>query len=174
MSARGAIIMGFFGALFAAMTLFWEFHVTGWVLMLPFLGFVIIALAASRIIRLPGEGTSPSEKVRRTMMWSSVAEGIALFLGGNIVINLHRQEWLLPEMALVVGAHFIPIALVASSRTILALGTCMMAAGIIGVLMPAPWGGALAGFSGAAGLWFACALALFRDYAAKHAGKASA
>lgn len=47
MGAWGAIVMGFFGALFAAMTLSWQFHLAGPVLALPFLGFAALGLGAA-------------------------------------------------------------------------------------------------------------------------------
>ena len=62
MGAWGAIIMSFFGAVFGALTLYMQWHKSGLPLMLPFLVFAIIAIAAARVIRLPGDGVVPSER----------------------------------------------------------------------------------------------------------------
>ena len=102
--------MSFFGAIFAGLTMYWEWNTSGLALAAPFIVFAAIGLAAAYIIRLPGNGFTPSEKTERAIMWSSIAEGVGLFLAGNIVMNLHRPELLLPAMALVVGLHFLPIA----------------------------------------------------------------
>ena len=100
MGAWGALIMSFFGAVFASLTLYWQWHLSGVALALPFLGFILIGFAASYVIRTPGEGIKPSPKEERAIMWSSIGEGIGLFLAANIVMNLHRPDLLLPSMAL--------------------------------------------------------------------------
>jgi hypothetical protein len=76
----GALIMSFFGAVFASLTLYWQWHLNGAALALPLLGFVLIGLAASYVIRSPGEGIKPSPKEERAIMWSSIGEGVCLFL----------------------------------------------------------------------------------------------
>lgn len=59
-------------------------------------------------------------------MWSTIGEGIGLFLASNIVINLHRPDLLLPSMALVVGLHFLPIALATHLRPFSVLGAALL------------------------------------------------
>lgn len=80
MGAWGALIMSFFGAVFASLTLYWQWHLAGAALALPFLGFVLIGLAASYVIRSPGEGIKASPKEERAIMWSSLGEESAFFL----------------------------------------------------------------------------------------------
>ena len=46
---------------------------------LPFLGFLLIALAAADVIRRPGEGVAPSKRAEKVIMWSSIGEGVGLF-----------------------------------------------------------------------------------------------
>lgn len=165
--ARGALIMSFFGAVFAAMTMFWQWDVTGLRLTLPFVIFAVIGLAASIVIHLPGEGIKLSQKMARAIMWSSAGEGIGLFLASNIVINVHRPDLLLSAMALVVGLHFLPIASATSFRPFYILGTALIVCALIGVVVGAPTGGVLAGFSAACGLWIAAAMAVRRDWRSK-------
>jgi hypothetical protein len=90
-------------------------------------------------------------------MWSSMGEGIGLFLASNLIVKLHHEAWLLPVMALVVGAHFVPIALAAAYRPFMMLGIGLMLAAVVGFVMPSPMGGAMTGFLSAAALWSACA-----------------
>lgn len=164
--------MSFFGAVFASLTLYWQWHVIGGVLALPFLGFVLIGLAASYVIRLPGDGIKPSQKEERTIIWSSIGEGIGLFLISNIVINLHRPDLLLPSMALIVGLHFLPIAVTTGLRPFYILGVALVAAAIAGFVLRFPTGGEVAGLMAAGALWFASGSAVRRDWIAK--GKTSA
>ena len=89
MGAWGALIMSFFGALFAALTMYWEWHISNLLLALPFVVFLVIGIAASNVIRLPGDGIKPSAEAERAIMWSSIGEGIGLFIVSNLVINLN-------------------------------------------------------------------------------------
>ncbi len=163
MGSWGALIMGFFGAFFAAMTLYWQFDITGVMLALSFVCFGIIAFWAARVIRRPRDGIVPSEKAGRAIMWSSIGEGVGLFFASNIVMNLHHPELLLPAMALVVGLHFLPIARAASFPAFYALGGALIFFGLIGFGVAAPLGGAISGFASAGGLWIASTFAVRRD-----------
>lgn len=156
--------MSFFGAVFASLTLYWQWHLSGVALALPFLGFILIGFVASYVIRTPGEGIKPSPKEERAIMWSSIGEGVGLFLAANIVINLHRPDLLLPSMALVVGLHFLPIAFAAGFRPFYVLGTALVGAAIIGFVVGAPTGGEVTGFMAAVALWLASGIAVRRDW----------
>ena len=159
--------MSFFGAVFASLTLYWERQISGAAVALPFVAFGLIALAAGVVIRRPGEGLKPTPKEERAIMWSSIGEGVGLFLASNIVINLHRPSLLLPSMALVVGLHFLPIARAARFRPFYVLGAALIATALGGFLVGAPTGGELAGFTAAGALWLASVIAIRRDQAKK-------
>jgi len=169
MSVWGAVIMSFFGCVFAALTMYWEWHVEGVALLLPFLIFVIVGLLAAFIIRLPGDRNVLSEKAEQTIMWSSIAEGVGLLIASTIIANLHRPEWQLPVMALVVGLHFIPIAFAASYLPFYALGSSLIVSAVVGFIAAAPTGGQIAGIVAATSLWIAAFLGLARDWRSKKA-----
>jgi hypothetical protein len=62
------LIISFFAALFAALTIYWQWHVSDVALGLPFADFAIIGLIAACIFRLPGKGVRPSAKAERAIM----------------------------------------------------------------------------------------------------------
>jgi hypothetical protein len=163
MGAWGAIIMSFFGALFAALTLGFQLHWRGAMLGLPFLGFVLIALAAVAVIRQPGEGIKPSLQAEKVIMWSSIGEGVGLFAAAQLTTSLGHPELLLPAVAIVVGLHFLPIGRAAAFVPFYLLGAALLAAGALGFVLPAPTGGEVSGFAAAAALWLASILAIRRD-----------
>ena len=167
MGAWGAIIMSFFGALFAALTLGFQFRWTGLALGLPFLPFAAIALAAIIVIRRPGAGISPSPEAERVIMWSSIGEGVGLFVAAQLTTSLGHRELLLPAMALVVGLHFLPMARAIPFQPFYVLGIALLAAAAAGFALAAPMGGAVSGFAGAIALWVAALLAVRRDMQAK-------
>ncbi|NVN43513.1 hypothetical protein HW537_06305 [Asaia siamensis] len=170
MGAWGALIMSFFGAVFASLTLYWYLDLSGIALAVPFLGFLMIGITAMYVIRLSGDGIKPTPKEERAIMWSSIGEGIGLFLASNIVMNLHRPDLLLPSMALVVGLHFLPIAFAAGFRPFYVLGAALIVAATVGFVVGAPIGGEVAGLMAAGALWLASGIAIRRDWLAK--GKA--
>jgi hypothetical protein len=167
MGAWGAIIMSFFGAAFVSLTLYWQFGILGPALALPFMVFAAIALAAVYVLRLPGTGLAPSERADRVIMWSSIGEGIGLFLAGNIVMNIHRPDLLLQSMALIIGLHFLPVGHATALRAYYLLGGALILVAVVGVIVGPPNGGTIAGLMGALGLWVAAAAAVQRDRAAK-------
>ena len=166
--------MSFFGAVFASLTLYWHMDLSGITLAVPFLGFLLIGLAAMYVIRLPGDGIKPTPKEERAIMWSSIGEGIGLFLASTIVINLHRPDLLLPSMALVVGLHFLPIAFAAGFRPFYVLGAALIVAATIGFVLGAPTGGGVAGLMAAGAIWLASGMAIRRDWLAKSKAPATA
>ena len=167
MGAWGGIIMGFFGAVFAALTLSGPAGVTGPAAFAPFVVLAVIGLAAALVLRLPGPGIAPSAAASRVIMWSSIAEGIGLFIAANLVINLHHPEYLLPAMALVVGLHFLPMAWAAAFAPFYLLGGALILAAAAGFILAAPLGGELSGGAAALSLWLAASLAVARDRSAR-------
>lgn len=167
MGVVGAIIMGFFGAVFAALTMAFPLKWTGSSIALPFIVFALILIAAIFVLRKPGRGASFSPQARKATMWASTAEGFGIFLAANVVQNIGHPEWLLPAMALVVGLHFIPIAYAATVPFFYALAAVLLGAAAIGVVVGGTLGAAMAGFTAAIALWLAALRALIRDYQAK-------
>ena len=168
MGASGAIVMSFFGALFASLTLLLELQVSGMAIGLPFVGFVLIASAALLVMRSPGTFAKP-DGAGRAIMWSSIGEGAALFVVNEALINLGRPDLIIPAMALIVGLHFIPIAYWAPFRPLYGLAAVMVISGLAGLLMAQPMGGTVAGFTAAGALIIASISAVAREWSAKRA-----
>jgi hypothetical protein len=119
------------------------------------------------VIRRPGKGISPSPEAERVILWSSVGEGVGLFVAAQLTTSLGHRELLLPAMTLVVGLHFLPMARAIPFRPFYGLGLALLAAAAAGFALAAPTGGAISGFAGAAALWVAALLAVRRDMRAK-------
>lgn len=169
MGAWGAIIMSFFGGVFVSLTMHWQWNVSGVRLALPFAVSALIAFLAALTIRRPGVGVIPSKQGEKAIMWSSIGEGVGLFLVTNIVINLHYPQLLLPAMAMIVGLHFFPIAYAEKFRPFYILGVALTLSAIIGFVSEVPLGGKMAGIMAAVCLWLASMIAIGRDWRAKQA-----
>lgn len=170
MGASGAIIMSFFGAVFAAMTLAMPLGRSGAVLFLPFAVFAVIAVVAVRTMRRKEQTPARSARKDRVIMWSSAAEGIGIFIAANVVINLGRPELLLPAIALIVGLHFLPMAHLIPFRPFYALAGALLVAAALGFVLHQPIGAGIAGFVAAFILWTAALLALQRTAGCVKAG----
>jgi hypothetical protein len=109
----GATIMGGFGALWLAMGMANAGMPVVIALALAVPVFVLIAGAGIAVRRLPRLACAEnSEKKRRMRIFAAVnlAEWIAIIGSVNLLRNLHLEEWIVPVIVLIVGAHFIPLA----------------------------------------------------------------
>jgi MFS family permease len=169
MSVWGAVIMSFFGSVFAALSMLWQWNMQGSALFIPFIVFFVVSLLAAYIIRMPGSRNVLSKRTGRVIMWSSIAEGVGLFIASNIIANLHRPELQLPVMTLIVGLHFVPIAFSASYRPFYALAAALIAAAVVGFILDDTTGSRIAGVVAAISLWIAAYLGVERDLRSKRA-----
>ena len=82
------------------------------VLILAFVSYALRFLKVSK--RNPDQGIkiiSEADKKRdKRFMLIFIAEGLGIFIGINIVINLGYPDLVIPVIALVVGLHFFPLA----------------------------------------------------------------
>jgi hypothetical protein len=163
MGAAGAIVMSFFGAVFASLALSTQFGQTGAVLALPFLVFAAIAVSAVLHPRRVAPTFMRAKHTDRVVMWSSAVEGVAIFIAVNLLVNLGHRELLLPTIALIVGLHFLPMAYALAFRPFYGLGGVILLAAALGFMLKQPAGGSIAGLVSAGALWVAAIFALLRE-----------
>jgi hypothetical protein len=88
-------------------------------------------------------------------------EGVAFFVGANILKNVGIADQYLPLLALIVGLHFLPFARYLPDRRYYLISVALMAIGVAGAVVPSPdvraW---FVGLSGALVLWTASIIAL--------------
>lgn len=169
MGARGAIIMSFFGAVFVSMTLALQMDRRGPLLLSPFILTVGVSVFSIDTLRLPGKGIAPSGPARRVILWSTLGEGIGIFIAVNAAINLGYSHMLLPVMALIVGLHFLPMGYGIPFPPFYLVGSLIVLSGLVGLSVDQPLGGAISGFWSAIVLLLAAAMAIRRDRSARTA-----
>ncbi len=110
MRSTGAIVLSFFGALWAFLAL----HTAGqplWVQVMPFAISLALSLAARNNDRNRPQPTAEERKRRgRTVMLWAFIEGVVIFAGVNLLQNTGHAEWVVALVASVVGLHFFPLA----------------------------------------------------------------
>lgn len=111
MTATGAIILSTMGSICMGVAA----SAAGWARVPLMLGAGMLWLtlmSAAQYLRKRAIAPSEAEQKRvgRLVTYASVGEGVAIFVGINIVINLGHPEWVNSVIAGVVGLHFIPLA----------------------------------------------------------------
>jgi hypothetical protein len=112
----------------------------------------------------PSELSAEEEKrIGRVFMWSSIGEGVGIFLIINILINVGLADRVMAGIALVVGLHFIPIGLKVPMKIALLIAGMMVATSIAGFAIASPQNASLfVGCAGALTLWAAVAAPIFQ------------
>jgi hypothetical protein len=97
----------------------------------------------------------------KIIMYATAFEGVAFFVGANILKNLGIADQYLPLLALIVGLHFLPFARYLPDRRYYLISVTLMAIGAGGAVIPSPdvraW---FVGLSSALVLWTASIIAL--------------
>jgi len=115
MSVTGALILAFFASVWWIVGLRAASHGPALVYLVP----VVVAAALGSVFWGVAQrrGASPSavddaEEARRGRLvgWASAAEGIAIFIAANVLVNTGHRDAIAPTIALIVGAHFVPLA----------------------------------------------------------------
>jgi len=130
--ATGALVMTGFGALWACMGA----PATGvapqvWAAVA--LIAVGLALAALQVFRanpavtepLSAEITARLRRANRIFMWALAGEGVGIPLAINLVVNLGHPQWQMPAIMLIVGLHFLPLAVGFGDRSYRVTGVAM-------------------------------------------------
>jgi len=117
--ATGLLMMAFFTLIWSGIA-FGGLHTTNWwfvLLIFPVLSvfFIFNGIKLFRIAKYYPPLTSEADLAEEKKMgkWFGIifgAEGLGIFIGINVVINLGHPELAIPVLALVVGLHFYPLA----------------------------------------------------------------
>jgi hypothetical protein len=162
MGSTGAIIMGFFAGVFCVLALG---PVIGWTNPSLLIPIAIFGLIVARVVALSRRGSAhfATARAEKVITWASIGEGIGMPIVVTILIVLGHRDLILPGIAAVVGLHFLPMAYAIPFRAFYVLGTALLIAAIIGVLLRQPFGSEVAGVAAAGALWIASYTALSRE-----------
>lgn len=117
MTITGALILGVFATIWWVVGLQFAGHSPALVYPLPLavaatLGWLALRLARQQRVA-PGPVGDSAEQARRDRLvrWASAAEGVAIFVVAGIVLpTIGHREATASAIALIVGAHFVPLA----------------------------------------------------------------
>lgn len=118
MTIAGALILGFFATLWWVVGLRITGHGPALVYLPPFVAALPLVGVAWRLAHLDRAARSSSDgdtaegaRRDRLVMWASAVEGVAIFLIAGVVLpSTGHREATVSAIALIVAAHFIPLA----------------------------------------------------------------
>lgn len=132
---------------------------------------IIVAAALGSVWYLTrSRGAAPTaddaaEEARggRLVGWASAAEGIAIFIAANVLVNIGRSDAIAPVVAIIVGAHFIPFARGLPAQTYYVTAIALALLGTIGItITDLPTRLTVVSAGAASVLWLTAASALHR------------
>jgi len=162
MTPVSAMVMSVFGGLWIVFAIFSQRAP------IPILCLVPIAIAALLVRRaiVVAKTRAPlaprdHERVNKIVMYASAFEGVAIFVGINVLNNLGIANQFLPLLAVIVGLHFLPVGRYLPDWRYYPLAAALVAIGISGAMIPSPdLRAAFVGVSSALVLWTASIIAL--------------
>jgi len=120
------------------------------------------ALRADRLHQTPALPAAERKRINRLVTWASAAEGIAIFVTVNVLINLGLAAYQLCAVAIIVGLHFIPLSRIPRAGLYNVTAACMVALGLLGCVLPAAVRPLVVGVGAACICWLTAASALVR------------
>jgi MFS family permease len=138
-AAIGAIIFSIFGS---AWLIAWSIKAYGerpdlWAL-IAILGMGILFAAFRQFKRNKAahaaESDSPeSKRASRVFNIVNIGQGIAILVAVNVTNNIGLREWFIPVFIFIIGAHFLPLAVVFKTKRHWVTGSAMI---LLAVLYP--------------------------------------
>ena len=136
MSAAGAVIMAVFAAVWCVLGILASGHAPLVIYGIPVLITGAAIGVASR--RRAGRGSfAAGERSRqgRLVGLASGAEGLAILVAVNVLVNIRKPDFIAPAVAMIVGLHFLPLARWLPARLYYATCALLVALGVAGFMI---------------------------------------
>ena len=162
MTPTSAIIFSVFGGLWVVLAILSQRSSYPLFCLVP-IGIAALLVVWSVSVARTRTQLAADERRRRNkiVMYASAFEGIALFVGANILNNMGIADQYLPLLAVIVGLHFLPFARYMPDWRYYPISLTLIAIGMAGAVVPSPdiraW---FVGLSSALVLWTASIIAL--------------
>lgn len=136
MTRTGSIIMGAFGVIWWVVGLRASGQPSLLTYLIPLAVAAAIAVVCLRGRRAEPETDEESRRRGRLVGIASAAEGVAIFVAVNVLVNVGLRDEVAPTIALIVGLHFLPLARWLPARPYYVTAGVLVALGLVGLLIP--------------------------------------
>jgi hypothetical protein len=138
--SMGAAIVGGFGAAWLTMGMTGAGVPVQIALAVVVPVFALIAGLGSvvrrRLPKMAGEESPEKKQMMRHFAVVNVVEWVAIIGTVNVLNNFHLQGWAVSAIVLIVGAHFIPLALIFQAPQHRATGVALMLCAAMALVLP--------------------------------------
>jgi membrane protein implicated in regulation of membrane protease activity len=122
----------------------------------PIISVLLIFIARRRLRGAPARSPEEAKRPGRIVGWAAGGEGIAIAVVANLLILNGQRALVLPAIAIIVGLHFLPLALLLKVRIYYATALLIIVAGVAGLVLDAPLRNLVTGLTTAGLLWLTC------------------
>lgn len=138
MTPTSAMIFSVFGGLWVVLAILSQ-HVSAALCLIP-IGIAALLVVWSASVARTRTPLAADESKRRNkiVMYATAFEGVAFFVGANILGNVGVVDQYFPLLALIVGLHFLPFARYIPDWRYYPISFTLIAIGIAGAVFPMP------------------------------------
>jgi 1-acyl-sn-glycerol-3-phosphate acyltransferase len=140
----------------------------------PIISVLMIFIARRRLRGVPARSPQAAKRAGRIVGWAVGGEALAMTVVGNLLAINHQTAFVLPAMAIIVGLHFLPLAVLLKVRVYYATALLLILVGLAGLFLQAPLRNLVTGLSSAGLLWLTCVAWLSTETRRRVAGAAEA
>jgi hypothetical protein len=161
-SPVSAIIFSSFGGLWVVFAIFSQRSPTPILCVGPIvIVAVLVGWSISVARKQPPPAPNDRKRLNKIVLYATMFEGVAIFVGVNVLANMGMAHQILPLIALIVGLHFLPFARFVPDWRYYPIALLLVTIGIVGATVHSSdlraW---FVGVSSALVLWTASIIAI--------------
>lgn len=122
----------------------------------PIISVLLIFVVRRRLRGAPARPPEEAKRVGRIVGWAAGGEGLAIAVVYNLLILNGQRALVLPAIAIIVGLHFLPLAVLLKVRIYYATALLITLVGLAGLVIDAAHRGLMTGLPVAGLLWLTC------------------
>jgi len=122
----------------------------------PIISVLLIFVARRRLSGAPPRPPEEAKRAGRIVGWAAGGEGILIAVVANLLTHNGQRELVLPAVAIIVGLHFLPLAVLLKVRIYYVTALLITLAGVAGLILDAPLRNLVTGLLTAGLLWLTC------------------
>jgi hypothetical protein len=123
----------------------------------PIVSAVLIFAAAQRFKGAPPRDAGQVKRTRRIVSLAAGGEGLLISIAANLMIHNGLAGFVLPAVAIIVGLHFVPLAMLLKVRIYYLTAVLITAAGLAALAIDPNHRALVTGLPVAMLLWLTCA-----------------
>ena len=122
----------------------------------PVISVLLVFIARRRLRGAPPRPPEEAKRAGKIVGWAASGEGLAIAVVANLLVMNGQRALVLPAIAIIVGLHFLPLAVLLKVRIYYATAALITLAGVVGLVIDPVHRGLVTGLPVAGLLWLTC------------------